>query len=71
MPENEQEFVVSDRRKFRMDGDTLEHVATAEPDKAPEPEATQTAAPGAGDLPDGRQRDGGVILILVTPAYLW
>jgi hypothetical protein len=47
MPENEQEFVVSDRRKFRMDGDTLEHVATAEPDKAPEPESTQTAASGA------------------------
>lgn len=45
MPENEQEFVVSDRRKFRMDGDAVEHVATEEPEKVAEPEVK--AAPVA------------------------
>ena len=47
MPENEQEFVVSDRRKFRMDGDAVEHVATEEAEKAAEPEAkaATTVAP--------------------------
>jgi hypothetical protein len=45
MPDNEQEFVVSDRRKFRMDGDAVEHVATEDPEKAAEPKAK--AAPSA------------------------
>jgi hypothetical protein len=44
MPENEQEFVVSDRRKFRMDGDAVEHVATEETEQVPAAES-KAAAP--------------------------
>jgi hypothetical protein len=47
MPEDEQEFVVSDRRKFRMDGDAVEHVATKEPEKVAEPEVTTAATEDA------------------------
>jgi hypothetical protein len=48
MPENEQEFVVSDRRKFRMDGDAVEHVATEEVEQATAPKA---AAPAPAPAP--------------------
>lgn len=63
MSEKDQDFVVSDRRKFRLDGDTVETVAPEELEKASEQDAAAVSAPepqAEEAPPAGREEMDGV-----------